>query len=154
MTPDRFPPRHTFAGEGLRRRAARVGSLVMISIGLALMVPAVTAGAIGTAPTLGTADSFAVLAGSAVTNTGPSVINGDLGVSPDEAISGFPPGIVNGTIHADDAVAAQAQADTTVAYNSLAGQPCDTDLTGVDLGGLTLTAGVYCFSSSAQLTGA
>ena len=111
-------------------------------------------GLLQTAPTLGTASSFAVLGGQSVTNTGPTIVNGDLGVSPGSAVTGFPPGIVvGGTIHAADALAAEAQADTTIAYNNLAGQPCDTDLTGQDLGGLTLTAGVYCFSSSAQLTG-
>lgn len=106
-----------------------------------------------TAPTLGTADSFAVLGATTVTNTGPTVVDGDLGVSPGSAVTGFPPGIVNGTIHAADAVAAQAQTDSLAAYNSLAGQACDADLTGQDLGGQTLTPGVYCFSSSAQLTG-
>ncbi len=138
------------------RRAGRVASLVLISVGLGAMLPALTAGAIGTAPTLGTVSSFAVLGGSAVTNTGSSVINGDLGVSPALAVTGFPPGIVvpPGTIHAGDAVALQAQGAATTAYNSLAGQACDTDLTGQDLGGLTLLPGVYCFSSSAQLTGA
>jgi len=106
------------------------------------------------AQSLGTAASFAVLGGSTVTNTGPSVIAGDLGVSPGSAVTGFPPGIViGGTIHAADAVALQAQNDATTAYNFLAGQACTTDLTGQDLGGLTLTPGVYCFSSSAQLTG-
>ncbi len=105
------------------------------------------------APTLGTAQSFAILGASAVTNTGPTIVNGDLGVSPGTAITGFPPGIVNGTIHAADAVAAQAQHDANTAYNFLAGQPCNTILTGRDLGGLTLTPGVYCFASSAQLTG-
>jgi hypothetical protein len=106
-----------------------------------------------TAPSLGTAASFAVLGASTVTNTGPSVITGDLGLYPGSSITGFPPGIVNGTIHQTDAVAMQAQADALTAYNSLAGQPCSTILTGMDLGGKTLTAGVYCFSSSAQLTG-
>jgi hypothetical protein len=107
-----------------------------------------------TAPSLGTAQSFAVLAGSTVTNTGPSVINGDLGVSPGSAVTGFPPGIVtNGAINAANAVALQAQNDVTTAYNNLAGQVCTSDLTGQDLGGMTLTPGVYCFSSSAQLTG-
>ncbi|HKH43696.1 MAG TPA: ice-binding family protein [Thermoanaerobaculia bacterium] len=106
------------------------------------------------AQSLGTAASFAVLGGSTVTNTGPSIIAGDLGVSPGSAVTGFPPGIViGGTIHAADAVALQAQNDVTAAYNFLAGQACTTDLTGQDLGGLTLTPGVYCFSSSAQLTG-
>lgn len=103
---------------------------------------------------LGTADSFAVLAGSTVTNTGPTTVNGDLGVWPGTAITGFPPGIVTaGTIHAGDAVAMQAQSDLTTAYNAAAGQACGTTLTGTDLGGLTLTPGVYCFASSAQLTG-
>jgi len=107
-----------------------------------------------TAPTLGTAQSFAVLGGSTVTNTGSSVITGDLGVSPGSAVTGFPPGlVVGGIIHAADAVALQAQNDVTTAYNSLAAQGCTADLSGQDLGGMTLTPGVYCFSSSAQLTG-
>ncbi len=107
-----------------------------------------------TAPSLGTAASFAVLAGSTVNNTGPTIVTGDLGVSPGSAVTGFPPGIVlGGTIHAEDAVALQAQNDVTVAYTDLAGQACDTDLTSQDLGGLTLLPGVYCFSTSAQLTG-
>ncbi|MEO8084960.1 MAG: ice-binding family protein, partial [Ardenticatenales bacterium] len=109
--------------------------------------------AIGTAPSLGTAASFAVLGGSAVTNTGPTTVVGDLGVSPGFAVTGFPPGTVIGTIHVVDAVAAQAQADNGTAYGNLAGQACDTDLTGQDLGGLTLTPGVYCYASSALLTG-
>jgi uncharacterized repeat protein (TIGR01451 family) len=122
-------------------------------LGLTLMAPnQVNA---QTAPNLGTAASFAVLAGSTVTNTGSSVVNGDLGVSPGSAVTGFPPGTVTppGTIHAADAVALQAQTDVTTAYDFLAGQTPCTDLTGQDLGGLTLTAGVYCFSTSAQLTG-
>jgi type VI secretion system secreted protein VgrG len=104
---------------------------------------------------LGTAQSFAVLGGSTVTNTGASVITGDLGVSPGAAVTGFfPPGIVTGTIHSANAVALQAQNDVTTQYNALAGAACLADLTGQDLGGMTLTPGVYCFSSSAQLTGA
>ena len=110
-----------------------------------------------TAPPLGQAGSFAVLGASAVTNTGPTVVTGDLGIWPNTAssITGFPPGIVNGATHPGDAVAQQAQTDVTAAYNNLAGQACSTgnDLTGTDLGGLTLTPGVYCFSTSAQLTG-
>jgi type VI secretion system secreted protein VgrG len=98
--------------------------------------------------------AFAVLGGSAVTNTGATIVTGELGVSPGSAVTGFPPGIVTaGSIHSADAVAAQAQADLTTLYNDLAGRQCNSDLTGQDLGGLTLTPGVYCFSSSAQLTG-
>jgi hypothetical protein len=103
---------------------------------------------------LGTAETFAVLGASTVTNTGATQIRGNLGVSPGTAITGFPPGIVEvGTIHDGDAVAMQAQADLNTAYNAFAGLPCKFNLTGQDLGGLTLTPGVYCFDSSAQLTG-
>ncbi|HXO41264.1 MAG TPA: IPTL-CTERM sorting domain-containing protein [Thermoanaerobaculia bacterium] len=99
--------------------------------------------------------SFAVLGGSTVTNTAtPTIVNGNLGVSPGSAVTGFPPGIVTGgTIHAADSVAAQAQSDLTTTYDNLANTSCNTDLTGQDLGGKTLTSGVYCFSTSAQLTG-
>jgi hypothetical protein len=102
---------------------------------------------------LGTTGSFGVLGGSAVTNTGPTVINGDLGVSPSGAVTGFPPGLVNGTIHRADGVANQAKSDLTTAYNDAAGRACNVALTGQDLGGKTLTSGVYCFTSSAALTG-
>lgn len=108
------------------------------------------------AQTLGTAANFGVLGGSTVTNTGSSVVAGQVGVSPGTSITGFPPGIVipPGTIHLNDAVAAQAQSDLTTAYVAIAATPTGTDLTGTDLGGLTLTPGVYGFTSSAQLTGA
>lgn len=101
----------------------------------------------------GTAENFAVLGGSTVTSTGATVITGDLGVSPGSAITGFPPGTVNGTIHAGNALAAQAHSDALIAYNTLLGMTGATDLTGQDLGGLTLTPGTYNFNSSAQLTG-
>jgi hypothetical protein len=103
---------------------------------------------------LGTAQNFGVLGGSTVTNTGPTVVNGQLGVSPGSAVTGFPPGVVvGGAIHSNDSVAMLAQTDLTTAYNTAAGLPCGTDLTGQNLGGLTLTSGVYCFSSSAFITG-
>ncbi|MER5646828.1 ice-binding family protein [Streptosporangium sp. NPDC002524] len=95
-----------------------------------------------TAPPLGTVTSYAVLGGSAVTNTGPSVLTGDLGVSPGSAITGFPPGLVVGAVHAADAAAAQAQADLTTAYNNAAGQVADATL-ATELGGATLTPGTY-----------
>ncbi len=115
---------------------------------------ATAAAAAATVPPMGTEQSFAVLGGSTVTNTGSSVITGNLGLSPGTAVTGFPPGILTGVMHAADAEALQAQNDTTTAYVNLAGQTCTSDLTGQDLGGKTLVPGVYCFSSSAQLTGA
>jgi hypothetical protein len=102
---------------------------------------------------LGSAQQFGVLAGSTVTNTGPSSIDGDVGVWPGTAIVGFPPGTTTGSLRAGDAVAQQAQTDLTAAYNAAAGTACNTNLTGQDLGGMTLTPGVYCFDSSAGLTG-
>ena len=110
--------------------------------------------------TLGTAANFAVLAGTTVTNTGPTVVTGDLGVDPGSACTGFQSpcttphtGTVDGAIHTADAVALQAQTDNAAAYLKLKGESCTKDYSGTDLGGLTLTPGVYCFSSSAQLTG-
>ncbi|MEI8384245.1 MAG: ice-binding family protein, partial [Planctomycetota bacterium] len=103
---------------------------------------------------LGLADSFAVLAGQAVTTTGPSTIDGNVGTGLDSGASGFLPGTVtNGAIHQGDLVATQAESDLLTAYNAAAGKVVTTVLTGQDLGGLTLTPGVYLFSSSAQLTG-
>lgn len=112
-----------------------------------------TATAMAVAPPLGAAGSYGVVASSTVTNTGPTVVNGDLGVSPGNAVVGFPPGTVTGTINAGNAAALNAQNAVTTAYNALTAQACDVNLTGIDLGGLTLTPGAYCFSSSAQLTG-
>jgi uncharacterized protein with beta-barrel porin domain len=122
---------------------------------LGLMGAALTSPSHAQAPPLGTAGSFGVLAGTTVTNTiTPTVITGNVGVSPGSVVTGFPPGIVvGGTIHAGDAVALQAQSDNTIAYLNLAGRPVTQDLTGQDLGGKTLIAGVYGYTSSAQLTG-
>jgi hypothetical protein len=102
---------------------------------------------------LGTAASFAVLAGSTVTDTGPSVLVGNVGVSPGSAITGFPPGTLTGTDYAADAVSQLAESSLTTAYNTAAGEACGDNLTNQDLGGMTLLPGVYCFDSSAQLTG-
>jgi hypothetical protein len=102
---------------------------------------------------LGTAGSYAVLAGSTVTNTGSSVLIGNLGVNPGCALTGFPPGSVSGTINACNAASGQAQRDLVTAYNQAMGLKPTATLTGKDLGGMVLTPGVYFFASSAQLTG-
>lgn len=103
---------------------------------------------------LGTATSFAVLAGTTVTNTGPTMVSGDVGVSPGTAVTGFPPGQVSsGVIHSADAVALQAQDDLTTAYDDAAGRSPVVDKTNDDLGGETLVAGVYHANTGLALTG-
>lgn len=109
---------------------------VVLALGLAGLLNAATA------VDLGTTNAFAILAGSTVTNTGSSVITGDLGLSPGTSVTGFPPGTVIGTQHVADATAVQAQTDLTTAYNNAAGQtPVSTVPT--ELGGTTKTAGIY-----------
>jgi hypothetical protein len=97
------------------------------------------------------------LGASIVTNTGGTVITGDLGVTPAVAITGLPPGVVVGTVHAGETICAQAQADAGLAYLQLQAMPCApvNNLTGQVLGiqVLSLPPGVYCFDTSAQLTG-
>jgi len=132
--------------------------LASVAVAALLLGPSLSLAA--SAPSLGSAESFAVLGGTTVTNTGATIITGDLGVSPGTALTGFLEvdgglGIVNGTIHAGDAVAAQAHSDTMNAYNALLAQACDFNHTDVEeLGGQTLTPGVHCFPSSAHLAGA
>jgi len=139
---------HVYRGRG--GLGPLLATIALTAIAL-LAMPSLALAA--TQPNLGTADNFAVLAGSTVTNTGPTVITGDLGVSPGTAVTGFPPGIVNGAQHKADAVALKAKTDLVTGYNDAAGQTPFVDKTGQDLGGQNLTPGVYRFSSSAQLTG-
>jgi hypothetical protein len=99
------------------------------------------------------ASNLAVLAGSAVTSTGATVITGDLGLSPGSSVGGFPPGILNGTQHINDVIANQAKLDLTAAYNDAAGRTC-TDIVTLsgNIGGLTLTPGLYKSTSSLAIS--
>jgi hypothetical protein len=102
---------------------------------------------------LGAAAPYGILAGSAVTCITAGTINADVGISPGSAVTGFPPCVLTGTIHAADAVALAAQNALTTAYNTLANKTCDLVITPADLGGRTLPAGVYCAASSMAVTG-
>ncbi|MEH6821035.1 MAG: ice-binding family protein [Dietzia psychralcaliphila] len=104
---------------------------------------------------LGTAQSYAILAGAAITNTGPSTINGDIGVSPGTAITGMDEATVNGATNAANAAALQAQSDLTIAYNEAASQPPTDTANYSQIGNLEdpLTSGVYNATSSMNLTG-
>ena len=113
-----------------------------------------TATAATTTVDLGAASSFAVLAASTITNTGSSVIAGDIGLSPGTSITGFPPGTQSsGVTHTTDAQALLAESALTTAYLDAAGRTPFTTVSG-DIGGSTLTPGAYASSSSLQLTGA
>ena len=128
----------------------------LLSVSLAALVvltwPAIAMAA--TNPGLGTAGTFAVLAGTTVTNTGSSWITGHLGVSPGCAVTGFPPG-TSGVRHKCDAVALTAKTNLTAAYVNAAAQPCPggNNFTGVNLGGKSLVPGVYCQTTAPTLTG-
>ncbi|HET6603663.1 MAG TPA: ice-binding family protein [Xanthomonadaceae bacterium] len=123
---------------GRRAIAGGVGLLMLVVVALPLSAQNVA---------LGTAADFGVLGGQEVTNIGPTVVTGSVGVSPGSSITGFPPGSIapgSGTFHVANAVALQAQADLTIAYDDAAGRTCDTPIAGGLLGGLTLGPGVYC----------
>ena len=136
--------RATFRRTAAASRLAPVLSLVCATTVLVGVVESPSATAIVATPpvSLGTAASFAVLAGSTVTNTGASTVNGDLGLSPGTSVTGFPPGQVNGTTHLTDSAALQAKNDLAAAYTDAAGRP-STATVPVELGGTTLTPGVY-----------
>jgi hypothetical protein len=122
--------------------------LVMAGFMTATAAGAASPGPVGR----GTAGDFAVLAGSTVTNTGATVLTGDLGLSPGTSIAGFPPGEVRGAIHQTDAVALQAKKDLVTAYDDAAGRTSNATISA-DLGGRTLTPGVYRGAPSLHLTG-
>ena len=141
------------------RYSSRCLTAAFAALGLTVVAP--TSPSHAQAPPLGTTANFAILSGAGITNTGPSVITGtpalpgDIGTST-ATITGFPPGIVTppGTIHVPgDAATIAAQNSLATAFNNLAGRAPTANMTGQNLGGLTLIPGVYNFSSSAQLTG-
>jgi hypothetical protein len=129
-----------------RSRGARslLSTGIAVTLALGMLGAGRTVMAAGPQPVgLGTAEAFAVLAGTpAVTNAGPTVITGNLGIHPAAEVTGFPPGQVIGTIHAADAVARRAKSDLGTAYDDAAGRSGSTVSGGI-LGGKTLVPGVY-----------
>lgn len=134
-------------------RRARLAGIALAMLAVLALPTAAQAAPVG----LGTAGPFVVLGGTTVTNTGPSVLNGNLGVFPGTELEGFGlPAVINGSTHATDEVAAKAQLDLTTAYDVAAEQPVlpANDLSGTDLGGLKLAPGTYRYNAAALLTGA
>lgn len=137
---NRTSPRHL--ATPARRSSARFGPFAVIAIGVLILVPAVVAGAAQAPVPLGAAESFAVLAGAGITNTGPTTISGDVGSFPTTSQTGFGTVTLNGTNHGGDAVTQQAKTDLTTAYNTAAGAT-PTTAVATELGGRTLSPGVY-----------
>jgi hypothetical protein len=131
-------------------KALTVGSLGIITFVGFASTPAFAA---ATAINLGAATPYAVVAGTTITNTGSSVITGDIGLSPGTSITGFPPGLVSGTTGAADATSLAAQTSATAAYGVAAGATPFTTVAGGNIGGTTLSPGVYEAASAMQLTG-
>lgn len=108
---------------------------------------------IQTPVSLGAASDMAILAGSSVTNTGGTVITGDLGLCPGTSVGGFPPGILNGVLRINDNIAIQSKLDLTTAYNDAAGRSSiDMVILSGNIGGLTLTPGLYKSNSSLAIS--
>ena len=141
--------------EQTAKSARSPGLIACVGLAVALLLTRTDVALAATGVPLGTASSFAVLGGTpGVTNTGATLVVGDLGVSPAASVTGFPPGLVVGTIHAADPLAASAQFDSAAAYGLLSGQACTTTFAvPTNLAGMTLAPGVYCFASSASNTG-
>lgn len=125
--------------------------MVLVVLAVATITTGVAHAADQASVNLGAAANFGVLAGTTVTSTGLTNVTGDLGVSPGNAVTGFPPGTVTGTEHINDTTAAQAQTDLTTAYNNLAGRTGATNVSG-NIGGQTLTPGLYKSTSSLEIS--
>ena len=134
-----------------RRNATMALGLLVVASLMALML-ARASGAAPTAVPLGAAGSFAVLAGAGVTNTGPTTVNGDVGTFPTTTVTGAGSLTINGTNHGGDGVTQQAQTDLVTAYNNAAAQG-PTNPIVADLGGQSLSPGVYNSASTIGLTG-
>ena len=128
------------------------GTLFRVAVIFALA--SLEIGVTGSEPTvpLGRAANSAVLAANSVDNTGNTTITGNVGIWPNAVLTGFPPGTISGTVHTNNVAAEDAQADLVIAYNDAASRTPDVLLSDPELGGLTLTGGVYQASGPLQIT--
>lgn len=134
------------SGKSLYRAQLIAGSALI------LILPRYTVAGAQSPVALGSASTYAVLAGATVTSTGNTSVIGDIGAGPGSAVTGFPPGVLNGTIHAGDPAAAQAQSDLSSAYNDAAGRTLDAVIVAGNIGGLTLPPGLYKSTSSLAIS--
>ncbi|HVA52485.1 MAG TPA: ice-binding family protein [Acidimicrobiales bacterium] len=132
-----------------------LGALAAVLVSFVTLIAFASDSAVAAATpiNLGSATPYAIVAASTITNTGSSVITGDVGLSPGTAITGFPPGHVNGTTDAADATSLGAQNSSTAAYLVAAGETPTSPVAGGTLGGTTLQPGIYKSTSSLALTG-
>jgi hypothetical protein len=141
------------ATSGLARSGATTATPAVVVTGTNALTPSIQASSCGQAKIpLGAAVNFGVLAGTTVTNTGATVVHGNLGVSPGSAVTGFPPGKVTGKIDTANTAAANAQLALTTAYNNgMARTNCPVTVAG-NIGGRTLSPGLYHSSSSLAIS--
>jgi hypothetical protein len=137
------------------RSAARygaAGTAVLLALSAGLLASAGSAQAAASPVPMGTAEPFAVLAGSGITSTGPTTVNGDIGTYPNDAMTVTGPLILNGTDHKGDGVTQGAKTDLTAAYLAAESQTSDYPVVA-DLAGQTLTPGVYTTASGLAING-
>jgi type VI secretion system secreted protein VgrG len=134
-------------------RNATMALALLVAASLMALMLARASGAAATAVQLGGADSFAILAGAGITNTGPTTVNGDIGTFATTSFTGSASVTQTGTNHAGDTVTQDAKNALVTAYNDAAAQGPTTPIVGLTLGGKTLTRGVYNSGSTIDLTG-
>jgi len=141
-------PVHDMTNRYRRRFLGALGALTVASF-----VGAPWVGAEATRPRLGDADEFAVIADQSVTNTGATTIAGSVAIAASSNLLGFPPGEITGNVHLADATALDVAGDTAAVNQNLKAQPCNSDRSGQDQGGLRLGEMVYCYNEPATLDG-
>ena len=145
--------RHPKWGSAQMTLATRRLAAALTTLALAAVVVAPGVGAEGFRPSMGVAASYAVVADVSIASTGATVITGDVAVAGSTELTGFPPGTISGATHLADADAIAAAGKTTEINQHLQSQPCNSDRTGEDLGGLRLGGAVYCYIEAATLDG-